>query len=52
MLESIRSKSVALPQLPTKAIWSVSTIGSFLWLLSQDLVHPLMVYLFQLYLTF
>lgn len=52
MLESIRNKSVAIPQIPTKAIWSVSTIGSFLWLLSQDLVHPLMVYLLQLYLTF
>lgn len=52
MLESIRSKSVAIPQIPAKAIWSVSTIGSFLWLVSQDLVHPLVVYLLQVYLTF
>lgn len=51
MLESVR-KSLEVPRVPVKAIWSVTTLGSFLWLLAQDMVHPMVVYLLQLYLTF
>lgn len=51
MLESVR-KSVAIPEIPTKALFSVGALGSFFWLLAHDLIHPLVIYLLQIYLTF
>lgn len=51
MLESLR-KSVSVPVIPVKMVLSLGTIGSFLWLVGLDLVHPLVIYLLQLYLTF
>lgn len=51
MLESVR-KSVAAPQIPAKVVFSAGTLGSFLWLLTQDLIHPIVIYLLQIYLVF
>jgi hypothetical protein len=43
---------VALPRPRLDVVLAVATTLSFGWLLLQDLVHPLAVYLLQLYLTF
>ena len=51
MLESIR-RVVTVPEIPVKALLSVGTLISFVWLLGQDLIHPLAIYLLQLYLAF
>lgn len=51
MLESVR-KSVAIPWIPAKVLFSVGSLGSFAWLLAHDLIHPLAIYLLQLYLSF
>lgn len=52
MLESLR-ESITLPQrLPARAVLSVGSLATFGWLLTQDLVHPVVIYLFELYLTF
>jgi len=53
MLDSLRASiALAIPQLPVRALVSAGTVGAFGWLLSQDLVHPLVIYLFELYLSF
>ncbi len=53
MLNSLRaSLAVAVPRLPVRALVSAGTVGVFGWLLTQDLVHPLVIYLFELYLSF
>lgn len=51
MLESVR-KSIEIPQVPVRALGGVGAVGSFLWLVSQDLVHPLAIYLLEIYLAF
>lgn len=51
MVESVR-KRVALPQVPVKVLLSTGTLLSFAWLLSHDLIHPLVIYALQLYLAF
>ncbi len=51
MLDSIR-KSVALPRVSSSVILSVVTCASFLALLAQDAVHPIVIYALELYLTF
>jgi hypothetical protein len=51
MLESIRA-SVALPRVPSRALLSAGTVASFGWLLANDLIHPVVIYLFELYLSF
>lgn len=51
MLESIRS-TVAISDGPAKVLFSVGTLASFFWLLAHDLIHPLVIYVLQLYLTF
>jgi hypothetical protein len=51
MLESIRA-AVAVPRLPAQALLSVGTVVSFGWLLANDLIHPVVIYLFELYLSF
>lgn len=53
MLESTR-KAIAIhvPRLPMRAALSVGTVASFTWLLTQDLIHPFVIYLLQLYLAF
>lgn len=51
MLDSVR-KQIAVPQIPATTLFAVSTVASFLWLLSQDLVHPIVVYALEVYLSF
>ncbi len=53
MLESAR-KTVALarPLVPWKALASITSIVSFVWLLAQDQIHPFVIYLLQAYLAF
>jgi hypothetical protein len=51
MLDSIR-KQVAVPYVPVKVLLSVGSLASFGWLLSHDLVHPIVIYALQLYLSF
>ena len=52
MLEFARNRVVALPRVPAQTLFSVGTLASFAWLLLQDKIHPLVVYLLQIYLTF
>lgn len=51
MLDLIR-KRVAVPHVPVNALLSVGTLASFGWLLSHDLIHPIVIYALQLYLAF
>jgi hypothetical protein len=51
MLESIR-KHVAIPALPGTLLLTLATVTSFGVLLAHDLVHPVVVYALQLYLSF
>jgi hypothetical protein len=51
MLDSVR-KHVAVPYVPVKALLSVGSLASFGWLLSQDMVHPIVIYALQLFLAF
>jgi hypothetical protein len=51
MLEALRHH-LAVPQVPVRLLLSVGTLGSFLWLLTQDLIDPLAVFALQLYLAF
>lgn len=51
MLESVRSL-VALPRLPWMLSASVGSVVTFAWLLVHDQIHPLVIYLAQLYLSF
>lgn len=52
MLESTRKYAVALPKVSPQVALSAGTIGSFAWLLLQNQIHPIVVYLLQVYLTF
>jgi hypothetical protein len=51
MLDSVR-KHVAVPDVPVKVLLSVGSLVSFGWLLSHDLVHPIVIYALQLFLSF
>jgi hypothetical protein len=51
MLDSVR-KYVAIPDVPVKVLLSVGSLVSFGWLLSHDLVHPIVIYALQLFLSF
>ena len=50
MLQSAK-RALALPAVSIELVYSVVVIGGFLLLLMQDRVHPLIVYLLQLYLA-
>ena len=52
MLESARKYAVALPRVPAHVWPAAGTVASFAWLLAQDQIHPIVVYLLQVYLTF
>lgn len=52
MLESIRKSVIALPRVPVQVLLSAGTIVSFAWLLTQNRIHPLVIYMLQVYLTF
>ncbi len=52
MLQSARSRVAGIPRVPAQMWLSVGTLSSFAWLLLQNKVHPIVVYLLQVYLTF
>jgi hypothetical protein len=51
MLDSVR-KHVVIPYVPGKVLLSAATVASFGWLLAHDMIHPLVIYALQLYLSF
>jgi hypothetical protein len=51
MLESVR-RIAATPQVPVRMLVGFGTLGSFLWLLAHDLIHPIVIYALELYLSF
>ena len=58
MLESTRNRDVAISKapaqsrVPAQVVFSAGTLLSFGWLLLQNKIHPIVVYLLQVYLTF
>ena len=52
MIQAVRKRVAALPDLPLQLALAGGTLLSFGWLLVQDQVHPIFVYFLQLYLTF
>lgn len=52
MFASIAKPVATLRAVPFEKALGVASVVSFLWLLAQDRVHPLMVYLIELYLAF
>lgn len=52
MLESARNHVAALPRVPAQVLLSVGTLASFGWLLLSNKIHPIVVYVLQVYLTF
>ncbi|MGH9362829.1 MAG: hypothetical protein ACRD2T_13025 [Thermoanaerobaculia bacterium] len=53
MLQALRRHAAAaVPRVPARLLLSAGTLGSFVWLLAQDLIDPLVVYALQLYLSF
>ncbi len=45
-------KTLSVPHVPVRVVASAGVVSSFFWLLGQNLIHPLVVYLLELYLTF
>ena len=54
MLQSIARQLTVLrlPAAHADRIVAVTAVGSFFWLLLNDKIHPLAVYLLQAYLSF
>jgi len=52
MLEFARNRVVALPRVPVQVLLSAGTLVSFGWMLLQNRIHPIVIYLLQVYLTF
>ena len=50
MLQSIR-KAVPAAAIPVEWLLAAGTVASFGWLLVQDRIHPLLIYVLQLYLS-
>ncbi len=48
----VRRTLAAVPQVQVKALLSVATLASFGWLLAHGLVHPIVIFALQLYLSF
>lgn len=51
MLDTVR-RSLAIPRLRIDVALAAATTVSFGWLLANDFLQPLAVYLLQLYLAF
>jgi hypothetical protein len=51
MFDLVR-KHVAIPHVPVRILLSVGTVAGFAGLLAHDMVHPLVIYALQLYLSF
>jgi hypothetical protein len=45
-------KQLSVPHLPVRIMASAGVVSSFVWLLAHDMIHPLVIYLMELYLTF
>ncbi len=52
MLPSVRHRVAEIPVVPVHLLISAGTLTSFVWLLLQNKIHPIFVYLLQVYLTF
>ncbi len=52
MLDSVRKQVSVRAVVPVDALIGLGTVVSFVWLLAQDRIHPLAIYLLQLYLSF
>lgn len=52
MLRSITRRAVSLPQAPTRLLPHLLSVLAFGWLLAQDLIQPIAIYLLELYLAF
>jgi len=50
MIDSLR-KVASLPDISLQAVLSAGVVAGFVWLLVQNGVHPIMVYVLQLYLS-
>ena len=51
MFETLARRLTVL-RLPVDRIVAVAAVGSFLWLLLDDRIHPLAIFLLQAYLSF
>ncbi|MEM7482632.1 MAG: hypothetical protein AAF481_15755 [Acidobacteriota bacterium] len=51
MLESVR-RQFSVPRLSSKVFVAVGTAASFGWLLMNDMIHPIVIYALEFYLTF
>ena len=51
MLRTIQ-RTVVIPGLPLQTVVPVLSVLAFGWLLANDLIQPIVIYLLQLYLTF
>jgi len=51
MLDSVR-KLATIPYVSGRVLLSAATVASFGWLLAHDMIHPLVIYALQLYLSF
>lgn len=52
MLDSLRQHTEVVPRISAQAALSAATLTSFVWLLAQNRIHPIMVFLLEIYLTF
>jgi hypothetical protein len=52
MIQAVRKRVAALPDLTLQVLLAAGSLASFGWLLVQDQIHPLFVYFLQVYLTF
>jgi len=51
-IAAVARREMVIPQVPAKMLLSGAVIVSFAWLLSQDMVKPIVIYALQLYLSF
>lgn len=51
MLQSIR-RALPIPQVPVHAVVCGTSVLAFGWLLANDSIKPITVYLLQIYLAF
>ncbi len=51
MLESIR-KTIALPEIPTQVWLPAVSLTAFGWFLAHDVIHPVVIFLVQIFLAF
>lgn len=45
-------KRAAIPRLPALPLATAGTVAMFGWLLAQNQVHPIVVYVLQIFLAF